>query len=358
MSCVLDSDAETGPLAARAFQRLWFGFRPATLAPYRCIFRLLLAFLVVLDLSMHQISTMDILAFMQYLYESGMSPDNIVNHLTAVRSLSIIYACDTSAFRDHRIPIFIKSLKINRVFQPKIKLLVDEDLILRIVTVAHHLPNSQVFIPSFFHLFCFFSFIRLSNILPHAVYGFDATRHLCVWDVIFSDAGARVIIKWFKTIQDRVFSTTVNIPSLGASALCPIIPLRSMLASRQVHPDEPLFWLPVASQWLTLTDSRARKHLKEASKILDLPRSLTFHERRCHLGVFKRGAHRAYPDSGYLVLLMCMEVHFIAPLCCFPGCLYFSTTSYCLAYLYWVFGALFSLQTAVFLQPLQCYVLP
>ena len=113
-----------------------------------------MAFLVVLDLSLHQISTMDILAFMQYLSESGMSPDNIVNHLTAVRSLAIIYACDTVPFRDHRIPLFIKSLKLNRTFQPKIKFLVDEDILLTIITVAQHLPNSQVF--TALYLFCFF----------------------------------------------------------------------------------------------------------------------------------------------------------------------------------------------------------
>ena len=184
MSCVLDSDAETGPLAARAFERLWFGFRPATLASYQHMFRLFMAFLVVLDLFMHQISTMDILAFMQYLSESGMSPDNIVNmHLTAVRSLAIIYACDTLPFRDHRIPIFIKSLKINRSFQPKIKLLVGEDLLLKIITVAQHLPNSQVF--TALYLFCFFSFLRLSYTLPRAVNAFDSTRHLCIGDVIF-----------------------------------------------------------------------------------------------------------------------------------------------------------------------------
>ena len=180
MSCV--SDAETGPLAIRAFQRLWFGFRPATLASYRRMLGLFMAFLVVLDLSLHQIFTMDILAFMQYLHESGMSPDNIV-HTTAVRSLAIIYACDTAPFSDHRIPIFVKSLKINRTFQPKIKLVVDEDLLLKIVTVAQHLPHSQVF--TTLYLFCFFSFLRLSNILPHAVNGFDFTRHLCVGDVIF-----------------------------------------------------------------------------------------------------------------------------------------------------------------------------
>ena len=260
-------------MAVRAFKRLWFGFRPAKVASYRRMFRLFMAFLVVLDLSLYQISTMDILAFMQYLSESGMSPDNIVNHLTAVRSLAIIYACDTVPFHDHRIPLFIKSLKINRTFQPKIKLLVDEDILLKIITVAQHLPNSQVF--RALYLFCFFSFLRLSNILPHAVNAFDSTRHLCVGDVIFSDAGATVIIKWSKTIQDQVSSTTVSIPSLGASALCPMRALASMLDYRQASPDTPLFMLPAPPQGLTLTDSRARKHLKQVSQILQLPRILT-----------------------------------------------------------------------------------
>ena len=61
---------------------------------------------------------------------------------------------------------------------------------------------------------------------------FDYTRHLCVGDLIVSDAGASVVIKWSKTIQDRVLSTTITIPFLGASALSPIKALRSMSATR------------------------------------------------------------------------------------------------------------------------------
>ena len=78
---------------------------------------------------------------MQYLSDSGMSLDNIVNHLTAIRSLCIVYGCDTTPFRDQRLPLFVKSLKINRNFQPTTVLMVDDQLLLKIVTVSQHLPN-------------------------------------------------------------------------------------------------------------------------------------------------------------------------------------------------------------------------
>ena len=80
MSYVSDSDAVTGPLASRALDRFWLDLRPATLVSYQRMFRLFMASRVILILPLHQISTMDILAFIEYLAESDMSPDNIVNH--------------------------------------------------------------------------------------------------------------------------------------------------------------------------------------------------------------------------------------------------------------------------------------
>ena len=73
---------------------------------------------------------MDVLAFMEYLAQSGMSPDNITNHITGIRSMSIVYGIDTTPFRDQRIPLFIKSLKINRPLAPVVKILIDHTLFL------------------------------------------------------------------------------------------------------------------------------------------------------------------------------------------------------------------------------------
>ena len=74
----------TASLVGRAVDRLWLGFRPSTLRAYRWMFELFLAFVVALDLSLPQVSTLDVLAFMEYLVESGMSAPNITNHLTAI----------------------------------------------------------------------------------------------------------------------------------------------------------------------------------------------------------------------------------------------------------------------------------
>ena len=144
-----------------------------------------------------------------YLAQSGMSPDNITNHITGIRSMSIIYGIDTTPFRDQRIPLFIKSLKINRPLAPVVKILIDQTLLLQIVTVSAHLQSPLVYIA--LYLLAFFSFLRISNILPHAAKNFDKIRHLCVGDVVFAFQRAVIVVKWSKTLQDRVKTTIVQL---------------------------------------------------------------------------------------------------------------------------------------------------
>ena len=119
--------------------------------------------------------------------------------------------------RDQKIPLFITSLKLNRSFAPRLSMVIDETLLLKLVTASAQLQFPEVYRP--LYLLAFFSSLRLSNILPHTVNTFDKTRHLCVGDVIFSNYRAVFLIKWSKTFQDRVKATTLDIQSLGSSAL-------------------------------------------------------------------------------------------------------------------------------------------
>ena len=158
-------------------------------------------------------------------------------------------------------------------------------MLLQIVTVSAHLQFPLVY--KALYLLAFLSFLRISNILPHAARNFDKTRHLCVGDVVFAFQRAVIVVKSSKTLQDRVKTTTIDIPYLGASALCPIAALKQMLATYPSHQDSSLFQIPQAGSLIPLTDSAARKHLKQMSSLLGLHRSLTFHD-------FRRGASWAF----------------------------------------------------------------
>ena len=87
-------------------------------------------------------------------------------------------------------------------------------------------------------------------------------------------------MKWSKTLQDRVKITTVDIPYFGASALCPIAALQQMMGTYPSHSDSALFQIPQGKTLVPLTDSAARKHLKQVSSLLGLHRSHTFHDFR------------------------------------------------------------------------------
>ena len=73
--------------------------------------------------------------------------------------------------------------------------------------------------------------MRLSNVLPHSSAQFDITRHLTRGDVLFGQQICTVLIKWSKAMQGHRETTTINIPALGSSSLCPITALQNMYTS-------------------------------------------------------------------------------------------------------------------------------
>ena len=73
-------------------------------------------------LSLPQVSTMDILAYMEHLLQSGMSASNITNHIAGIRAMFVVYGLNPTILTDNRIVLFLKSVRINRPLQPHIVL--------------------------------------------------------------------------------------------------------------------------------------------------------------------------------------------------------------------------------------------
>ena len=112
--------------------------------------------------------------------------------------------------------------------------------------------------------------------MAYSINTFDHTCQLACGDFIVSHTGTVLLLKWSKTIQHRKTMHTIPLPMLGSAPLCPIAALTSMTQKSVVGPNDPLFVLPKPSKWLPLTDSVARKHLKNISIALNIP-PLTFH---------------------------------------------------------------------------------
>ena len=113
---------------------------------------------------------------MEFCHCSGLSQSNISNHLSVIRVMLIFYGLNTEPFKDERLPLYIKSLKINAAFTPKTLKLVPIATHQQIVDSCCILQYPVVY--EALYLFCFFSFMRLSNVLPHSSDQFDVSRHL------------------------------------------------------------------------------------------------------------------------------------------------------------------------------------
>ena len=242
------------------------------------MFKDFLGFLVVAGTSIHQVSHQVLLAFMQYLLDNQCSFSNITNYLTGIRAFFVVHGCNTEAFRHEQIQLFQKSIKLNVHFRPKANTIITiqqlQNIILSCDTLSHPVVFKAVY------LVAFFSFLRVSNLLPHSVRSFDPTRQLALGDLFFSEQGVTILIKWSKTLQNRHDTTTISLPDLGASPLCPVTALKTLISHFLGQNNDPLFRIPRCHGLVPLTDSVARRHLKQVSTLLDIHPHIKFHDFR------------------------------------------------------------------------------
>ena len=213
-------------LASSSFTKLLSGFHPSTLQQYRRMWADFISFQAAAGLPSYQVTVTLLLSFLEYRHENNISADQLQNYLSAIRAMHIAHGLETASFKDERLPLFLKAIRIHRPFKPRVLAHLDIPLLKKIIHLCDHMQFPQIFKP--LYLLIFFSFLRMSNVLPHAVTQFDFTRHLARADVIFGTTGAVLIIKWSKTLQNRRDVVTISLPDLQSSHLCPVSALKAM----------------------------------------------------------------------------------------------------------------------------------
>ena len=268
----------TSQLATRARHRLQMAFRPATARTYGRMFADFPGFMVATGICHHQVNHSILIMFMQFLSENGLTAANIANYMAGIRAQCIIYDIDTTPFKHEQIQLFAEALKLDRPLQPKHSNIISSEILTNILLVAQTLQFPVQF--TALYSLALFTFLRISNILPHSTSTFDPSRQLARGDVILTDQGGNIIVKWSKTMQNRTELHTIPIPILGDSILCPHKALKTLLQSSPGTSNQPLFSIPRSHGLVPLTDSVARRHLQSISKKLKIFPPLRFHDFR------------------------------------------------------------------------------
>ena len=181
------------PMAKIAAQKTQMAFRPGTQRSYQSMFRLFLAFTVFMQVSVFNLSPVIVISYLQFLTTNNVSPPSLANHLSAIKASLSIYGLPTHIFQDSRIRYFQKAVALHKPFKPCLKSIIDIDTLHLIVRACDSTYMGQVF--KAVYTLAFFSFLRISNLVPQAVNLFSPLYHLARGDVIFAAPGLHLIIK-------------------------------------------------------------------------------------------------------------------------------------------------------------------
>ena len=266
-------------LSASATNRLGSALAQSTSTSYDQKFRVFLSFCCFASVSISQISIQVILSFLEFLVHNNISHSSVVNYVSAIKSSFLMLGINLPCLQDHRLKMYNKSLLRCKPLNPHLKTIMDIPMLTKIALHCNYIHMGYVFKSAF--LLSFFTFLRISNLVPHTISFYDPLKQLARGDIIFAPPGAHVIIKWSKTLQFADKIKVLKIPSLGSSPLCPVAALKTLLKSSPKGKNLPLFQILCFGNWVPLTDTRLRKQLSKILKFLQLQdKNITFHSFR------------------------------------------------------------------------------
>ena len=138
---------QAAQLATLASNRLLDGFRPMTKRQYARMWLDFQAFRVATGLLQQQVDVFILLSFMEYLFQNSQSDQNIANYMSALRAYHIFHGLNTSPFKDERLAMYLKSLRIQAPLTPSRRSLLDVQLLATIIRTCDSFKFPVIFRP-------------------------------------------------------------------------------------------------------------------------------------------------------------------------------------------------------------------
>ena len=248
-----------------------------------------------MHIQVSNISPLILIAYLQFLYANKYSPTAMANHLSAVKTKLALLGFSTHPFEDPRIKFFQKAITLHRPFKVSLKKIIDIDTKQLIVRACDSTYMGQVF--KAIYTLAFFSFLRISNLVPHTRNTYSPLYHLSRADVFFATPGIHLLLKWSKTFQNKDSVRLLKIPALGSNPICPVMAIKNLLFITPGTKNAPLFQYKTFQGWFLMTDTQVRRHFKMILAKLQLQdANLTFHALRRSRATYAFNANVALQD--------------------------------------------------------------
>ena len=274
-------------LQRKANIRARAAFRPKTRQCYVMLFRTFIGFCICMKLACNDMLLSTVMAFLEFLVYNKVSTHMIANHVSALRAMAIVYDIPFTALDHPKVKYFLKSLKINRLLSVTRRHIMDLNTLREIILYCPRFADS-VTVKAIF-LTAFFSFFRISNLVPHSISTYDSARHFSGGDIFFQKKFVKLLVKWSKTLQSRDEVRITTLPRLADHVICPYLALRAVTQLYSPSTNQPLFQTYSNQKCQHMTDSRVHKTLSSIVQLMGLPKGFyTFHTFR------RSGATLAY----------------------------------------------------------------
>ena len=251
------------------------------------MFRTFIAFCVVTKSCIANVNVKMVLSFLECLVSNACSYCMVANYVSALKANFVLYDLPFDLLDHPKVKYFVKALRINRPLSIVSHNVITVPILIQICQSCEALESGHVYRTAI--LLGFFAFMRLSNLAPHAIGSFDATRHLTGEDIVFTKNLAKIIIKWSKTLQSRDRIQCITVPKLKNKVICPYRALKNLYKKYPMSSEVSLFQIPTQLGLNPLTDSKVRKVFKQINISLGYrPSHFTFHDLR------RSGATYAY----------------------------------------------------------------
>ena len=205
--------------------------------------------------------------FIQFLSNRLQSPGAVSNYLSGVKTMHIINGLDTKVFEDYLIKMMIRGLAVEKSHCPKKAAPITTGILRDMYMKMDDTPGDRTYWALF--VLAFYLLARKSNLVPDTVAKFDRKKQLTRQDIVITDDGLMVTLKWSKTNQTgrkEVFPLLRN----EGSVLCPVTAYERMLEVYPADVKSPVFLIEKYGRIKTVTYRQYQEKIKKLTAAIGL----------------------------------------------------------------------------------------